>query len=415
MIKKILTVLLIEDSPEYAELVQRWLAPKDDVEFILNWTDTLTAGLSRLAKGGVDVILLDLGLPDSDGVETLATARMHAPGIPIVVLSGGDTESFALQMVQQGAQDYIIKSTGSSEILVKALRYAVVRAGQRASEAVAADQGTVIGVIGAKGGVGVTTFACHLAIELRRQTDQSTLLADLDINAGLVSFLMNTEEEHSLHSILDAAANIHRLDLSLWNGIVVRGPGGVDIVRSPSLFGAGGADAGKIQEALALIRTFYRWTVLDLGRVTGLSLGQLDNVNEVHLVTMTSVPSLHEAKRTIDALTNAGVETDRLRLIVNQAGTTQEFTGSQLNLLLDIPVYANLPNAARELDDAWIERKLLGANSDYRTGVARLARKVAGLPEETSGGPVAQLLSFAARFRWNNDDKDASAAARTAQ
>ena len=127
MIKKILTVLLIEDSPEYAELVQRWLSPQNDIEFVLNWTNSLMAGLNRLEKGGVDAILLDLGLPDSHGTATFTTAKMHASGVPIVILSGSDTESLALHMVQQGAQDYIIKSACDSKLLVKALQYAVGR------------------------------------------------------------------------------------------------------------------------------------------------------------------------------------------------------------------------------------------------------------------------------------------------
>jgi glutamate dehydrogenase (NAD(P)+) len=82
MITKTLEVLLIEDSPEYAQLVQRWLSAKGDVTFVLNWTDSLMAGLNRLAQGGMDVILLDLGLPDSEGLETSTTTRAHAPGVP---------------------------------------------------------------------------------------------------------------------------------------------------------------------------------------------------------------------------------------------------------------------------------------------------------------------------------------------
>ena len=73
----------------------------------------------------------------------------------------------------------------------------------------------------------MTTFACNLALELRRQGDQRVLVADLDVNAGLVSFLMKTGAEHS---ILDAVANIHRLNHSFWNGIVAHGPWGVDIM-----------------------------------------------------------------------------------------------------------------------------------------------------------------------------------------
>jgi Flp pilus assembly CpaE family ATPase len=401
MIKKILTVLLMEDSPEYAELVERWLAPTDDIEFVLNWTDSLIAGLNRLAKGGVDAILLDLGLPDSHGLGTFTTAKMHSSGVPIIILSGDDTQSLALSMVQQGAQDYIVKSTCNSELLVKALQYAVGRSSHKIPGETASDQGTAIGVMGAKGGVGATTFACNLAIELRRQTDQAALLVDLDVNAGLVSFLMNTEAEYS---ILDAVANIHRLDRSFWNGIVAHGPGGVDILGSPNLLGVDDADVLKTQHVLTLIRSFYRWTVLDLGRMTSLSLSLLGKVSELYLVTTESVPALYEAKRTIGALMKAGLEADRLRLIVNQVAATQEFSGSELGRLFGVPVYAKLPGAGQELHDATTRQKLLGGNSDYRLQIASLARKVAGLPEETSGGPLAQLRSFAGKFRRNNKD-----------
>lgn len=125
MTNKTLTVLLIEDSLEYVELIRRWLSTKSDIQFVLDWASSLSAGLTRLAKGGVDAILLDLGLPDSRGPGTFDAVKTRASGVPIVILSAEDTESLALQMVQQGAQDYIIKSACSRDQLVKALRYAV--------------------------------------------------------------------------------------------------------------------------------------------------------------------------------------------------------------------------------------------------------------------------------------------------
>jgi two-component system, NarL family, sensor histidine kinase UhpB len=131
MIKKTLTILLIEDSPEYAELVRQWLSPPGDISFILNWTDSLIAGLHRLSQGGVDAVLLDPGLPDSDGLATFTTASIHAAGVPIIVLSGGDDQALALGMVQEGAQDYLLKSTCNRDVLTRAIQYAVLRYGVR--------------------------------------------------------------------------------------------------------------------------------------------------------------------------------------------------------------------------------------------------------------------------------------------
>ena len=201
MIKKTLTVLLIEDNAEYAELVQRWLSLREDATFILNWTDSLMEGMNSLTLGGVDVILLDLSLPDSDGLNTFTTIKTFAPGVPIIILSASDSESLALRLVQEGAQDYLLKSICNGDSLAKAIQYALVRytgPTPRDGAPRLADPTKVIGVIGAKGGVGATTVACNLALELRRQTGEKTLLVDLDVHSGLVSFLMNLQSDTSI-------------------------------------------------------------------------------------------------------------------------------------------------------------------------------------------------------------------------
>jgi len=366
MTAQALKVLLIEDSAEFAELVHTWLSPKGDIAFILSWSDSLMQGLNSLAEGNVDVILLDLGLPDSNGYETFTTVRTYAPAVPVIVLSGGDSESLALRMVQEGAQDYIIKSTCNAEMLSKALRYASVRRrGPGAAIAVEAssDRAKVIGVIGAKGGVGVTTVACNLAVELRLQTNQTALLADLNLDAGLVGFLMNAESDYSL---LDAISNFHRLDRSVWGSIVAHTAGDVDVARSPGAFCEGDLDAEKLRFVLTLIRAFYRWILLDLGQLTRFSRGLLDRVDDVLLVTTTSVPALYEAKRVIGALRKAGFEGDRLRLIVNQLGNTQDFRGSELDHIFGIPVFAKLSGAAQQLHDACVQGKLPAESTDFR-------------------------------------------------
>ena len=116
MLKKPLTILLVEDSPEYATMVQRWLNTHESAsECVLNWADTLEAGCQRLAQGGVDVVLLDLGLPDSDETTTFEAICRSQSGLPIIILSGADSEPLALQMIQHGAQDYLLKTTCTAD------------------------------------------------------------------------------------------------------------------------------------------------------------------------------------------------------------------------------------------------------------------------------------------------------------
>lgn len=121
----ILTVLLIDDSAEYTDLVQHWLSSTGaDMGFDLNSRSTLAAGLGRLESGDVDIILLDLGLPDCRGFETYAKIRAGAHKTPIVVLGSSDLDSVALGMIREGASDYLVKSTCTAEMLIGAMHHA---------------------------------------------------------------------------------------------------------------------------------------------------------------------------------------------------------------------------------------------------------------------------------------------------
>jgi len=122
-----LTVLLIEDNPGDARLIDVEISEIENHAFRLVTKGLLSEGLSFLATSNVDVILLDLSLPDSHGINTLLKVRKEAPEVPTIVLTGFDDEEFAIKAVQQGAQDYLIKGHVSSHLLSKSMRYAIER------------------------------------------------------------------------------------------------------------------------------------------------------------------------------------------------------------------------------------------------------------------------------------------------
>ena len=125
--KQTITVLLIEDDPDYAALVKAWLAQNVEVNFDVNWTNTLSAGIYRLAEGGIDVALLDLSLPDSEGPQTFRALQKRARTVPVILLSGNDRESLAFDLIGSGAQDYLVKSRCSPEVLSRSILYSLLR------------------------------------------------------------------------------------------------------------------------------------------------------------------------------------------------------------------------------------------------------------------------------------------------
>jgi len=120
-------ILLIEDNPGDARLLRELLAAKDGASFDLEHVDRLSTGLARLARGNIDVILLDLSLPDSHDLDGLGKILAQTLEVPIVVLSGLSDEAVAINAVQEGAQDYLVKGSVDSDLLVRSLHYAIER------------------------------------------------------------------------------------------------------------------------------------------------------------------------------------------------------------------------------------------------------------------------------------------------
>ena len=119
--------LLIEDSPDDARIMQRELANATRVSFDVEWVERLDLGLDFLTKKDVDVVLLDLSLPNSFGADTLRQVLVHEPSVPIVVLTGHDDEAMELELLKEGAQDYLVKGHADGNVVVRSVLYAIER------------------------------------------------------------------------------------------------------------------------------------------------------------------------------------------------------------------------------------------------------------------------------------------------
>jgi len=120
-------ILLVEDNHDDIRLIQDMLSETGTVPFSLEVASSLAAALDRVRAGGIDVLLLDLGLPDSSGVGTFTSVHAQIPTLPIIVLTGFGDPSVALTVVQQGAQDYLMKGQVDGNLIWRTIRYAMER------------------------------------------------------------------------------------------------------------------------------------------------------------------------------------------------------------------------------------------------------------------------------------------------
>ena len=127
MDEKIIKLLLIEDNPGDARLIKEMLAESKIARFELKHASLIRAGLDDLSEKNFDVVLLDLSLPDSHGIETFNKVRAHAPLMPIIVLTSLDDELLAIEAAQRGAQDYLVKGHVDGNLLIRSILYAMER------------------------------------------------------------------------------------------------------------------------------------------------------------------------------------------------------------------------------------------------------------------------------------------------
>lgn len=121
-------ILLIEDNQDIVQLIQEELIGNNgNIRFKLEFAECLSAGIEHINNRGADVILLDVTLPDIQGIDTLIELKKNVPDIPIIVHSNHDDESFAVKAIQEGAQDYLVKGRTEGDFLVRSIRYSIER------------------------------------------------------------------------------------------------------------------------------------------------------------------------------------------------------------------------------------------------------------------------------------------------
>lgn len=328
----------------------------------------------RLKRSQPDVLFVDLMALGGEFEELFRGIQSLAGGTAIVALHETANPELILRAIRSGACEFVHLPLAAN--FQPAIEH--LQAERTRSHGNRPPGGKLYGFFSAKGGCGATSVACHVSIELRRTGVPRVLLADFDLQSGLIGFLMKSKSPYSL---ADALTNTHRLDESYWKAVVSNGTPGFEVIS------AGAAATQKvypttdqIHRVLQFARSQYDAVVVDLGRgLTPSSLAALEDMDEIFLVATMEVPAMHRAQAIIQTLIDNGFGRERLRLVLNRMPDHLDVAFEDVQRMLGLPVYFGLPNHYSEIHEAYSEGKLLPENSRLRKSMAALAAKIAGV------------------------------------
>jgi pilus assembly protein CpaE len=311
--------------------------------------------LDRIERHRVDVVFVEasrIALPLEEFVRRLR----NTPSQPAVfVLNPDASPELILEALRAGANEYLYPPLADTlRDALQRLSAARSKGGSETSNAL----GKIYGFLSASGGCGATTITVHLAADVARQMKQATLLADFDFDAGLLRFLMKAK---TTYSVRDAIDNLHRMDASLWKGLVSSQPDKLDVIPAPDEVAAKRAPGREeMTHLMRFIRSTYQVSLIDFGRsVSVAALDSLPELETLYLVTTPHRTALERAHRAIQIIESRGFNGSRLKVLLNRADDRKKSELEAIEQTLGRPVEMMFRNDHLPLYDAYSEGRFL--------------------------------------------------------
>jgi pilus assembly protein CpaE len=325
-------VLIVDDVSETRENVRKLLQFESDVDVV---------GVARTGKEAIqlsqdlspDVVLMDINMPDMDGITATEAIRGKQPAVQVVILSVQGDQNYMRRAMLAGARDFLTKPPMGDE-LISAIRRAGAMAQTERSKSVQVQvapipgnpasllgyggpQGKIVTIYSPKGGTGCTTLAVNLALTLNNE-DTRVALVDGNLQFGDVAVFIN---EQGKNTIIDLAPRAEELDPEIVEEVMLKHAGsGLHVLAAPSRPEyAEKVSSGQFVRVLEYLRQMYAYVIVDTATLlTDVTLSAIDVSDLVVLVTTQDIPSIKNCRLFLDLLQTLGIERDRILFVMNR-------------------------------------------------------------------------------------------------
>jgi pilus assembly protein CpaE len=352
-------VLIVDDVADTRENVRKLLQFESDVE-VVGAAASGKEGIQRSQELDPDVVLMDINMPDIDGIAATESIRQRMPHIQVVILSVQGDQNYMRRAMLAGARDFLTKPPMGDE-LISAIRrageMARVERAKTASVRAAASTGTaglpplaamgmsrgkVIMVYSPKGGTGCTTVAVNLALALHND-DTRAVIVDANLQFGDVAIFFN---EQGKNTIANLAVQADDLDPEIVDGILLKHAGtGVSILAAPTRpEHAEKVSADQFVKILEYLRQVYAYIVVDTSAyLSEITLSAIDESDVLVLITTQEIPSIKSVRLFLDLLHTMGFDRERIVFTLNRFDKRITITPERVGENLKQEVVAVLP------------------------------------------------------------------------
>jgi pilus assembly protein CpaE len=334
---------------------------------------------------------------DSDPELALETAEFLRQSfyhkIAILALSSTADPDLLLRAMRAGYSEFLAKPLDAEEFTDT-----LTRLDHRWSASIARphNSGKILSFFGAKGGVGTTTLAVHLAMFLVRGFGKKVLLIDNHAQLGHVVLYLGMDGSH--HHFYDLVQNVSRLDQDLLRGFIATHSSGLDVLSSPDIYGGlWKADTDSVERTLEFLSTQYDFVLLDCeASFEDINLAVIALSSWIYLIATPEIGAIRDLSRYVDGLIQNEQATKKLQVVINRYSSHEAVTIEQIEKAVHLPIAIKIANNYSQLVQSINvgEPVSSGSKSEFSLQMTKWAAALVGAAEPTAQEPAKKRFAL---------------------
>jgi pilus assembly protein CpaE len=284
------------------------------------------------------VVIMEVGEDINLAIERIGQLSSRFTQVSIFATSTDKSSDTILKVMRAGATEYLLRPVSNTDLTFALQKIGRLRLVKPAED----ESGRVITVFSPKGGAGVTTIAINLATNIHEITGESTVLVDLDLNAGDVTTFLNMKTSYT---ITDVTMNISRLDRNFLQGVIAKHESGISVLAEPQKIEEGvSISSSEIKKVLSLLKSMFKYIIIDAETISERTTTAIEMADMILLVFFMSLPSIKNMQRHLKYFDRINLGKDRVKLIANRYLKKSDITIEDTEKALNYPIFRTLPN-----------------------------------------------------------------------